>query len=325
MIAAFLQKTNSLWRESLDPVIREFPDLEIILDPEEAERRIGEADILVGGKVKREIFEKAVNLKLVVVPFTGVNHLPFDLLKERGVKVANSHGNAWYVAERTIGMILAFYGRIIDYHNDLRQEQWHGFWVGQGLNDSWESVDGKTAAILGTGEIGRCIAEMLKGLRVRTIGYKRRRVNEVPEAFDEIVYDLNAAVGPADMVIIALPSTSATRGLIGPDELAGMQGKFLVNIGRGDIVDEEGLYTALRNGILRGAAVDCWYTYPREGTRGRPSRFDIHTLLNMVLSPHVGGFVSQAVKESVSHACENIAGFLRTGSPRFEVDIEAGY
>jgi len=325
MLIVFLQKTNSLWQELLEPLRREFPDVEIVTDTEDARLRVAEADIIVGGKIERRVFEEAVNLKLVVVPFTGVNHLPFDLFRERGVKVANSHGNAWYVAERTVGMILAFYGRIIDFHNDLRDTQWHGFWVGQGLDDSWESVEGKTAAILGTGEIGRNLARQLRTFHVRTVGYRRRRVSAAPEEFDEVVYDLDAAVDTADIVVVALPSTPETQGLIGPREIKRMKGKFLVNIGRGDIVDEKALYEGLKDGILRGAAIDCWYTYPRGGTKGAPSRYDIHTLDNIILSPHVGGFVPQAVRRGINQACDNIAAFLRDGVPRFNVDIDAGY
>ncbi len=325
MLILFLQKTNSLWQELLEPVRREFPDVEIVTEPEEATHRIPEADIIVGGKIERRIFEEAEHLKLVVVPFTGVNHLPFDLFRERGVRVANSHGNAWYVAERTVGMILAFYGRIIDFHNDLRNTRWHGFWVGKGLDDSWESVEGKTAAILGTGEIGRNLARQLKTFHVRTVGYKRRQISASPEEFDEVVYDLDAAVDTADMVVVALPSTAETQGLIGARVIKGMKGKFLVNIGRGDIVDEKALYEGLRDGILRGAAVDCWYTYPQSGTEGAPSRYEIHTLDHIILSPHVGGYVPQAVRRGIGQACENITFFLRDGVPRFNVDIEAGY
>jgi len=325
MLVTFLQKTNSLWDEKLGPVREEFPDLEIVTDREEAMKRVPETEVIIGGKLDHKIFEEAKNLKLVVVPFTGVNHLPFDLFKERGVKVANSHGNARYVAERTVAMILAYYGKIIEYHNDLREGQWHGFWVGQGLDDTWESVDGKTAAILGTGEIGKQIAGMLQVFRVGSIGLKRRRVEVPPEGFDEIVYDTEEAVEKADMVIIALPSTDATRGLFDEALLSKMKGKLLVNVGRGDIIEEKALYEALEKGSLGGAAIDCWYTYPESGTVGFPSRYPVYELENIVLSPHSAGYTVLSAERSIEQACGNLAAFLRTGTPLFPVDPEAGY
>lgn len=325
MKVVFYQKVNSLWRELLEPLQRELPALELITDVSQADGHIPTADVIVGGKIAREVFERAEQLKLVVVPFTGVNHLPFDLLQQKGVRVANSHGNAFYVAEKTVGLILAYYGRVIEFHNDMRRGKWHGFWVGKGLDDTWESVDGKSAAILGTGEIGKYTAALLKAFRVHTIGYKRTRVGTLPEGFDEMVYSLDEAIEKADMLIIALPATDATRGLIGAGQLERMQNKLLVNVGRGSIVDEAALYHALTAGTLGGAAIDCWYTYPKEGVIGAPSRYPIHELDNVVLSPHTGGFTAQAARRSIEQACENMRRFTTDGSLLFEADIEAGY
>jgi len=325
MKVVFYQKVNSLWRELLDPIRKEFPEVEFITDVNEAEANIPEADVIVGGKVPRAVLERAEKLSLIIVPFTGVNHLPFDLLQERGVRVANSHGNAFYVAERTVAMILAYYGRIIEYHNDLREGRWHGFWVGKGLEDTWDSVDGKTAAILGTGEIGKYIAQLLKAFRVETIGYKRTPVEAAPENFDRMMYSVDEAIEASDMVVVALPATDATRGLIGSEQLQHMQEKLLVNIGRGSIIDESALYEALRRGSVGGAALDCWYTYPKDNDMGFPSQYPIHEMNNLVMSPHVGGFTAQAAKKGIEQACENLRRFIADGSLLFEADIRAGY
>lgn len=325
MKVVFYQKVNSLWRELLAPIREELPDLELITDFNQADAHIPEADVIVGGKIAREVFERAEKLQLVIVPFTGVNHLPFDLLNKKGVRVANSHGNAFYVAEKTVGLILAYYGRVIEFHNDMRRTKWHGFWVGKGLDDSWESIDGKSAAILGTGEIGKYTAELLKAFRVRTIGYKRTKVDTLPKGFDEMVYSIDAAIEKADMVIVALPATDATRGLIAAQHLQRMQNKLLVNIGRGSIVDEAALYEALNTGTLGGAAIDCWYSYPKEGVMGAPSQFPVHEMENVILSPHIGGFTRQAARKGIEQACENLRRFVSDGSLLFEADIEAGY
>ncbi len=325
MKVVFYQKVNSVWHEMLEPVQREFPEIELVTDLNEADAHIPDADVIIGGKIPREVVERAEKLSLMIIPFTGVNHLPFDLLQERGVRVANSHGNAFYVAEKTISLILAYYGRVIEFHNDLRQTKWHGFWVGKGLEDSWESIDGKTASILGTGEIGTYTAQLLKAFRVQTIGYKRTKLDRIPDGFDKMMYSLDEAIDAADIVVVALPATPATQGLIGAEQLQHMQNKLLVNVGRGPIVDESALYTALKSGSLGGAAIDCWYSYPDGGVTGAPSQYPIHEMENVVLSPHAGGFTAQASRKGIEQACENLRRFAADGSLLFEADIYAGY
>lgn len=322
----FYQKLNSLWKKKLEPLWNEFPAVEFVTDISQAEEHLADADVLVGGKPGREVIERAGKLSFIVVPFAGVNHLPLDLIRKRGIRVANSHGNARYVAERTVAMILAFYGKIIDYHNDLREQAlWHGFWVGRGLDDTWESLDGKSCVVLGTGEIGRATARLLKPFGVKLIGYKRTPTDEPPENFDIMVYDLDKALQMGEIVVIALPSTDKTAGLLNRDRLSSMNGKFLVNVGRGSIVEEKALYDALDEGVLRGAAIDCWYRYPEGGTVGEPSAYPIHRESKVVLSPHVAGFTAQSVEKNVDHAVKNLAAYLGGGKAPFETDTAEGY
>ncbi len=326
MKVLFYQKLNTLWMDKLQPLFDEFPSVEFITDYTKAEEHLEEADILVGGKPGRSVIEKAKNLSYIVVPFAGVNHLPLDIVRERGIRVSNSHGNAFSVAERTLAMILAFYGKVIEYHNDMKERNlWHGFWVGKGLDDTWESIAGKSCVVLGTGEIGKALAALLGPFGVRMIGYKRSPVRVPPEGFDEMVYDLDKALEKGEIVVVALPATDRTSGLLGGSRLSRMGGKFLVNIGRGSIVEERALYEALREGVLRGAAIDCWYTYPPEGTVGEPSRYPIHTLENVIASPHAAGFTAQSAEMNVEHAVRNLEGYLRDGSPPFEAHPAEGY
>jgi phosphoglycerate dehydrogenase-like enzyme len=326
MKVLFYQKLNSLWKKKLETLRREFPDTDFIEDPDNAQAHLPDADVLVGGKPGRVDIEAAEKLSFVVVPFAGINHLPLDLIRSRGIRVANSHGNAFCVAERSLGLILAFYGRIIEFHNDLRGEnRWHGFWVGRGLDDTWESIEGKGVSILGTGEIGRQTARLLAPFGGTITGFRRRRSEEELPEFHRMVYDIDEALQAGEIVIIDLPATERTRGLIGPERLAAMKGCFMLNVGRGSIVDEEALYRRLQDGTLRGAAIDCWYSYPEEGVTGAPSRFPIHELENVVLSPHIAGFTAQAVERNVDHAVENLAGFLRGERARFEADTSEAY
>jgi len=105
-----------------------------------------------------------------------------------------------------------------------------------------------------------------------------------------------------------------------------MRGAFLVNVGRGEVVDEAALYEALRDGVLSGAGIDVWYTYPQGGsTLGAPSRFPIHTLPNVVLSPHVAGSTYEAVDLNARQTLDNVERWIRTGDAAHRVDLSAAY
>ena len=110
--------------------------------------------------------------------------------------------------------------------------------------------------------------------------------------------------------------------------LSTMAGKFIVNVGRGEVVEEKALYEALKNGVLKGAGLDVWYTYPQPGKTGGiqlPSTYPFHELPNVVLSPHVGGLTPHAVEMNISQTIENMRTYLKTGRPRFELDPDLMY
>jgi len=317
---------RSVWNEPLQALQRRFPAHEILLDPTASREALPTLDAILAGPLEASAFEAASRLQAVFVPFTGINHLPVPLLLERGVAAFNVHGQAPAVAQCALAMTLAYYGRLVEYHNDLREMRWHGFWVGRGGEDEWSSLQGRPAAIFGTGAIGVALARLLKAFDCPVTGYRRRPDGALPAGFDRIEPDLAKAVADAELLFIALPLTPATEGLFTKELLGSARGKFLVNVGRGPIVDEEGLYLALKDGVLKGAAIDTWYTYPQGGaTTGAPSRFPIHELPNVILSPHVGGSTREGLGVRVAETVRNIAQWLETGRCDQVVDLRERY
>ena len=119
----------------------------------------------------------------------------------------------------------------MEYHNDLSKGLWHGFWVKAGAEDNWNSIFGKTCTILGTGAIGQALAKLLKAFSCQVIGWRRKSGLAVPEGFDKVVPDLKQrSMRPRSFALYPPP---ATQGLLSKELLAGMKGKFLVNVGRG--------------------------------------------------------------------------------------------
>ncbi len=327
MNVVIYQPINKTWKEELSALENEFPQVSFVAGLPEAEEHLADADVVISPTPREDVIDRAGKVQLIIVPITGVDHLPLEKIANRGIRLANAHGNARYVAERSVALIFAYFGRIVEFHNDLAErEKWHGFWVRQGVDDSWQTIHGKTVGIIGAGEIGGFAARYLKAFDTILIGFRRSRTSEIPAPYDDMVSDLDEAIDRSDIVLIALPSTPETVGLFGRERLGRMADKLLVNVGRGDIVDEEALYEGLQAGAPAGAAIDTWWSYPAGGeTTGAPGRFPIHKLPNVVASPHLAGFVDRAVTASIRQACENLRRFLSGRELLTEVDPKRGY
>lgn len=327
MKVVFLNPLGRLWLEKIEGLRRAFGDVEFVTAPERAQTEAAEADALVAGELTDELLARCRRVRMVFVPYAGPDGLPFEAIQRRGIRVANVHGNAPDVAERAVAMALSFYGRVVDYHNDLKAHRWHGYWATGDVRDSWESMQGRACAVVGTGAIGQHIATYLKVFDCPVVGVRRRPAAGAPENFDTVTGDLGQALAASELVFVTLPLTDATRGLFSAEVLAGMHGKFLVNVGRGPVVDEAGLYHALKGGVLKGAAIDVWYTYPQTGDAAcaPPSRYPFHELPNVILSPHLAGFTPQAARRNIEQTMANIRAFLQTGRALSEVDPAARY
>ncbi|AMW32528.1 Phosphoglycerate dehydrogenase [Fervidobacterium changbaicum] len=326
MTVLFLTKMIDYFVERVNDLKKEFPnDLFVIAkDREDAQRYIGEADVVVAGGLSPEQVINARNLKFVLVPWAGVNGLPIDLLAERGVIVANNHGNGKIVAERALGLALALMGRIVEYHNDLSKGIWHGYESGSKPEDFWFSLQGKRVTILGLGTIGRHLAKLLSGFECEIMGFKK--TVEPVDGVNYVTNNLEEAINFGKIIFIALPLTKETYHLINKELILQMQGKFLINVGRGQIIEEEALYYGLKNGILAGAAVDTWYLYPdADHSVQLPSRYPIHTFKNVVISPHVGGFTIEGQIGRIDETIENLRRILAGGMPKNIVDLKNEY
>jgi phosphoglycerate dehydrogenase-like enzyme len=322
----FYTKLSSGWLEQIDLLRKEFAHIEFVTNAESMEGEIPHAHALVAGEITPELLGPAARLHIIFVPYAGVDALPLEMIRERGIRISNVHVNAPFVAERCIAMALAFYGKIVDYHNDLKKFQWHGYWAKGTVDDTWNSIQGRPCAVIGAGEIGKHIAKQLKAFGCPIIGFRKRAATPLPEYFDHITLDLNEALERSELVFVALPLTPETKGMISAQILSRMRGKFLVNVGRGEIVDEEGLYRSLKDGILKGAAIDAWYTYPeKDETTAVPSRYPIYELPNVILSPHLAGFTPEAAALNITHTIQNIRSYIQTGRAVHEVDLRMMY
>jgi len=323
----FLNRPGEYWEPGLGNLKKEFPNVNFIEDssPENRNKLLKTADAVISGKLTKEEIEITRNLKILFVPYTGLNNFPVELLKERNILISNTHANARYVAEKAVSLALALLGRIVEYHNDLKKGLWNRSFDD---SDTWTSIQGRTCGILGYGNIGRYIARFLKAFDCRIIGYKKH-MNE-SEYADEVTSDLTEAIDKSFLIFICLPLNHETKGLMNGEVLGRMKGKYLVNISRGSIVDEDALYNALKNGTLAGAALDVWYNYPGKFAADKneqvyPSNKPIYDLPNVVISPHKASNTTEAVKAMIDDTIENIRQYLLTGRTKDLIEKERLY
>jgi phosphoglycerate dehydrogenase-like enzyme len=249
------------------------------------------------------------------------------MLRYPNITVHNLHHNAAPVAELAFTLLLAAAKFIVPLDRSLRANDWTPRYR---PNPSVLLKD-KTALILGYGAIGRRLARLCRAMDMRVLAVKRTTSASLGEPVDEVhsLEALPALLSRSHILLVCLPHTPQTEGVVGSAELAALPPEaVLVNVGRGPIVDEEALYHALRDGRLHAAGLDVWYNYPtEEGERSHtpPSAYPFHELDNVVLSPHRGG----ATKETNFLRMEALA-VLLNASARGEpipnrVDVAAGY
>jgi len=287
---------------------------------------LSSAQVYIGGPLDEQSYTQATNLKLHVLPYTGVNGFPFALLKQRSIALANNHGNAPAVAERALALALGVSGRLVEFHNDLACGNWHRNPPPQPLFDLWTSLVGARVSILGTGAIGTTFAQLISGFGAEIIGWRKNVSLGIPKGFSGLSPDLESALRNKDLILVALPLTSQTKGLLGAQELEWARGSIVVNVSRGSILQEKALYEALENRTLRGAGIDAWYQYPSPPwSSSSPSVYDFASLPQVVLSPHAGSHTTHGKLGQWTHTLEQIEHYLVTGTVTSLVNLDQEY
>lgn len=284
---------------------------------------------LVGGRPSRQLLLDNPQLQRVVIPFAGVPLSTRALLAEfPHIALHNLHHNAGATAELAVALLMAAAKFVVPFDQDLRR----GDWSRRYQPSPSMALEGKTALVLGFGKIGQRIGRACHALGMRVLGLRRH-----PEKSDQLdypaqVYGLSALAGllpAAHVLAVALPSTPETDGLVGASELALLPpGSVLVNVGRGSIIDQAALYTALKVGPLRAAGLDVWYNYPADEaahTHTFPGDYPFHELENLVLSPHRGGDTDE-IETLRMQALAELLNAAAAGQPvPNRVDLALGY
>src|SRR5947208_1622243 len=287
--------------------------------PSERDAAWASAEVLVctgfGSELPRDLASRSPRLRMIQTLLAGVDHLPFDRFPRAAIVCSNAGAYTTSVAEHAMALLLAAAKDVVARTEEIRR----GIFDQNVVN---KALAGSTVLILGLGGIGREVARLSKAFRMHTIGTARTPPDDAPA--DEIATPdaVRGLLPRADFVVLALPLTRETRGLVDAAFLQAMKpDAVLVNIARGKIVVEDDLFDHLRTHPSFRAALDVWWTYP-ESKRGRPFRRPFHELPNVLMTPHVANAIPTQRREAMESAIDNVLRFLRGETPRHVVDPE---
>jgi phosphoglycerate dehydrogenase-like enzyme len=291
--------------ETLSPLatVTHLPDLT------ESERAgaLQSADALLGWFVSGELRPaelEHLDAGLLQLLSAGADRVPVDRLPGRLPIASNAGAYADPMAEHVLAMALAFAKRLTQNHAAMMRGEFD-------QEDLSLAIRGATVAILGFGGIGQASARLFRALGARV--HAVNRTGRTSEPVDSVASldELDAVLGGADIVVVSLPLTRTTRGLIGRRELELMKpDAILINVARAAIVDEDALYDHLRANPAFCAGIDTWWQEPDEGERFTPRRPFLE-LPNVIGSPHNSGLTAGTLAAAAQRASENIARHLR--------------
>lgn len=237
--------------------------------------------------------------QVVFIPFTGHNGIDIDLLKAKGLKLFNTSAHSVFVAERALALTLALLGKIPSMHEKLRGGDWSNRFNEERI--PWVTIQNKTVGIYGYGAIGRAFHNYVRPLAKNIVTIDRQK--DYQDA--ELVPDLERLADVSDILVVAAPLTQSTRHTVNATVLSKLNG-YLINVGRGPIVEETALYESLLSGETKGFASDVWYHYPKDATLTSPTTTPLETLDNVVMSPHVAGFTDRSTQMMIDDVFNTI-------------------
>ncbi|MEK7363816.1 MAG: 2-hydroxyacid dehydrogenase [candidate division NC10 bacterium] len=287
----------------------------LLTDENGAAGVLPEVDVLVTFVFTREMAAAARRLKLIQVPGAGLDRIDLAAVPS-GSRVANVYGHDNGIAEYVLGVMLALGRGFCRMDAAMREGRWEGSWVVSAPPRL--ELAGKTLGLLGYGRIGGRLSQFAQALGMEVWALRRGAWTTEPAgpAFRGGPDDLDKVLERADYLVIALPLTPETRGLLGARQLWLMKPTaFLINVARAEIVDEAALYEALREGTIAGAALDVWYQYPKGSGPAYPSRFDFHRIPNVLMTPHVSAWTEETQEGRAKLMAGNIDRVARGEPP----------
>ncbi len=306
--------SEDVWSADFEALAESFPVLrepDLWSNKDELKAKLADATALVvrnRTQVTREIIEAAPKLKVIARAGVGLDNIDIKAADDNGVVVAAALGiNAVAVGEQTVLMALAISRKLIELDASTRAGEWN--------RKAGREITGKTWGLLGFGATARATAELLKGFKVKVLAYDpfAKPDAEYLKSINAELVSMDEVVAKSDYISIHLPATAETKDVINSALLNKMKSSvILVSVGRGEVINEADLETALRDGVIAGAGLDVRAQEPPKDQR-------FTELGNVVLAPHVAGITQESQAAINQVLVSEIRAALTGGAQKYAV------
>ena len=274
------------------------------ITPEQIAEKIGNYEVVVvrsRTKITKDLIQRADKCKVIARVGVGLDNIDQDTAKEKNIRVINAvEGAMNAVAELVIGLMLSLAREIPRADREVR----NGNWIKKELMGT--ELRGKYLGIVGLGNIGKRLGRLAKSFNMNIIGFDVMPIDE--ECSKEVGLmkaDLGTLLASADYVSLHVPLLDSTKHMINTENIATMKSTArIINTSRGGVIDEDALYTALKNGVLGGAALDVFEVEPATSNK-------LRDLPNFISTPHMGAQTKEAQSLAANVIAEKIIQILR--------------
>jgi glycerate dehydrogenase len=285
--------------------------IEFLASASEKERKklLKQADILFVFTPDREFrddeFDLLQNARFMQLTSAGADHIPYHRIPEHITIASNAGAYAKPIAEHTLAMSLALAKRLMEEHRNMKKGEFNQY------NRSNLALFDSTVGILGFGGIGKAAARLFRACGAHIFAMNTSGKSDEPVDFIGTMDDLKTILESSDIVVISLPLNNHTRGMIGKRQLEWMKpGGILINVARGEIVNQKDLYEYLEQHPDFKAGLESWWVEPV-----RHGKFELDypflELPNVLASPHNSAIVTGIMEHGIGEAAKNIQKYLR--------------
>jgi D-3-phosphoglycerate dehydrogenase/(S)-sulfolactate dehydrogenase len=275
--------SEDVWSDDFVELQKRFPithEPDLWNRKEDLRTKLANAEALVvrnRTQVTRELIEVAPKLKVIARAGVGLDNIDIQAADDNGVVVAAALGiNAVAVAEHTLGLAISLARSIVDRDKSTRAGEWN--------RTAGTEISNKTWGLLGFGATGRAVAKLLQGFGCEVLAYDPF----VKSAEGVKLTNLDEVITKSDVISIHLPATKETTGMFNLSLIKQMKpNSLLVNVGRGEVINESDLESALRDKLIAGAALDVRVDEP-------PKDDLFKDLSNVILTPHIAGITKES-------------------------------
>jgi D-2-hydroxyacid dehydrogenase (NADP+) len=283
---------------------------------QEFEKYLQETEVILGHRMPKNLVKRAPKLKWFQAMSAGIDLLLNEDFRNSDVTLTNMSGiSAIAVAETAMALMLSLSKNLQRCVEQKQQKLWKQFHP--------QLLNGKTLGIIGLGSIGREVAHLASPFGMKTIAveYSTLPASKTKDVDLVLPSDrLSELLTVSDYVVVCLPLTAETKNLIGEAQMRSMKPTaYLINISRGHIIDEKALGKALKEQWIAGAGLDVFSTEPLTQDS------ELWALPNMIITPHIAGFLADYNQRSTDFFCNNLKRYIQKKKLLNKVDKKKGF